>query len=82
MGIWGSYYHIPKAIFYLLKGDYTIAKNPEKPYMQSPKPIIHALRHVGWRKMSHLHLNPQPFVGGGDYCSKVAALSAQIQCGV
>ena len=20
--IWGSYYHIPKAIFYLLKGDY------------------------------------------------------------
>ena len=22
-GIWGSYYNIPKAIFYLLKGDYT-----------------------------------------------------------
>ena len=22
-GIWGSYYIIPKAIFYLLKGDYT-----------------------------------------------------------
>ena len=21
-GIWGSYYNIPKAIFYLLKGDY------------------------------------------------------------
>ena len=21
-GIWGSYYHIPKAIFYLLQGDY------------------------------------------------------------
>ena len=21
-GIWGSYYHIPKAFFYLLKGDY------------------------------------------------------------
>ena len=21
-GIWGSYYHIPKATFYLLKGDY------------------------------------------------------------
>ena len=23
-GIWGSYYRIPKAIFYLLKGDYTL----------------------------------------------------------
>ena len=22
-GIWGSYYNIPKAMFYLLKGDYT-----------------------------------------------------------
>ena len=22
-GIWGSYYNIPKAIFYLLKGDYS-----------------------------------------------------------
>ena len=23
-GIWGSYCHIPKAIFYPLKGDYTV----------------------------------------------------------
>ena len=23
-GIWGSYYKIPKAIFYLLKGDHTL----------------------------------------------------------
>ena len=23
-GIWGSYYDIPKAIFYLLKGDYRV----------------------------------------------------------
>ena len=23
-GIWGSYYNMPKAIFYLLKGDYTL----------------------------------------------------------
>ena len=23
-GIWGSYYNIPKAIFYLLKGDYIL----------------------------------------------------------
>ena len=23
-GIWGSYYNIPKAIFYLLKGDYVL----------------------------------------------------------
>ena len=23
-GIWGSYYNIPKAIFYLLKGDYRV----------------------------------------------------------
>ena len=23
-GIWGSYYDIPKAIFYLLKGDYEV----------------------------------------------------------
>ena len=22
-GIWGSYYNIPKAIFYVLKGDYS-----------------------------------------------------------
>ena len=24
MGIWGSYYNIPQAIFYLLKGDYRV----------------------------------------------------------
>ena len=23
-GLWGSYYNIPKAIFYLLKGDYRV----------------------------------------------------------
>ena len=23
-GIWGSYYNMPKAIFYVLKGDYTV----------------------------------------------------------
>ena len=31
--IWGSYYSIPKAIFYLLKGDYKCASMdlPQKP---------------------------------------------------
>ena len=24
MGIWGSFYNIPKAIFYLLKGDHRV----------------------------------------------------------
>ena len=27
-GIWGSYYKKPKAIFYLLQGDYTLSPKP------------------------------------------------------
>ena len=32
-GIWGSYYNVPKAILYLLKGDYIqkTSNNPETP---------------------------------------------------
>ena len=33
-GIWESCYHIPKAVCYLLKGDYTLDLNP-KPYILS-----------------------------------------------
>ena len=28
-GIWGSYYNIPKTVFYLIKGDYVHPKNGE-----------------------------------------------------
>ena len=31
-GIWGSYYNIPKAIFYLLKGDYNVKNSCLDPY--------------------------------------------------
>ena len=29
-GTWGSYYDIPKSIFYVLKGDYTALNNESK----------------------------------------------------
>ena len=34
-GIWGSYYNIPKAIFYLLKGDYTWGPQDETHHFHS-----------------------------------------------
>ena len=38
-GRWGSYYTIPKAIFYLLKGDYTSVEAHRGPkYALNPKP--------------------------------------------
>ena len=38
-GIWGSYYNIPKAIFYLLKG--TIGSRVERESWESGKPGAH-----------------------------------------
>ena len=38
-GIWESYYNIPKAIFYLLKGDYRDTKTPLKSKLRVSMPM-------------------------------------------
>ena len=38
-GIWGSYYNIPKAIFYLLKGDYILKQEAWTPLEEKPQPV-------------------------------------------
>ena len=67
-GIWGSYYHIPKAIFYLLKGDYRVwtdgqGRLPSRHHVDRfcMGPLRRTVGYVfekGWSLAPKLKLNP------------------------
>ena len=48
-GIWGSYYNIRKATFYLLKGDYTSNRRPYGGYLLNSLQDPVGFRVVGFR---------------------------------
>ena len=68
MGIWGSSYDIPKAIFYLLKGDYMVFGSRLGLVGSCPRPVIvHGRDHAKGFAYSQYTCHPTATGWGGTY---------------